>query len=103
MSRAFISRIDALIEKRFAALESNATDEAKQLMRDLNGKIAIANAKVAYQSYKKICEDERFKKLVEQGAQPQRLLWASTGTKIRLFRRSLCRRTDWSRNRQYSA
>jgi len=77
----FISRIDALIEKRFATLESDADAETKKLMQDLSGKIAIANAKVAYQSYKNICENERFKKLVEQGAQPQRLLWASTGTK----------------------
>ena len=45
------------------------------------GKIAIANAKLAYQRYKKYFESERFAKLADKGARVQRPLWASTSTK----------------------
>jgi transaldolase len=48
---------------------------------DLQGKIAIANAKLAYQRYKRIYGGERFQALCAAGARPQRLLWASTGAK----------------------
>src|SRR5262249_25070194 len=47
----------------------------------VKGKVAIANARLAYQLYKKIYSDERWQRLAQQGAQTQRLLWASTGTK----------------------
>lgn len=48
---------------------------------ELKGKIAIASAKIAYQIYLEIISGDRFKKLEAKGAQRQRLLWASTGTK----------------------
>ena len=48
---------------------------------ELQGKIAIANAKLAYQRYKDIFTGARFAKLREAGALAQRLLWASTSTK----------------------
>jgi transaldolase len=70
----FVSRIDALIdpllEKQGGALAEKA-----------HGQIAVASAKTAYQIYKEIFGNDRFKKLTTQGARAQRLLWASTGTK----------------------
>ncbi len=74
----FISRIDALVDSMLAKLEKPA-DPA--LVKSLEGKVAIANAKMAYQIYKKLFSGERWEKLKARGAQPQRLLWASTSTK----------------------
>jgi transaldolase/glucose-6-phosphate isomerase len=46
----------------------------------LRGKIAVANAKLAYQLYKRIFSGPRWEALAKRGARPQRLLWASTST-----------------------
>jgi len=51
------------------------------VLRGLLGKVAIANAKLAYQHYKTAFSTPRWETLTECGAQSQRLLWASTGTK----------------------
>ena len=53
----------------------------KERLSALKGKVAIANAKLAYQHYKRLFAGARWEKLAAKGAQPQRLLWASTGTK----------------------
>ena len=53
----------------------------KERLAALKGKVAIANAKLAYQEYKKLFSGSRWDKLAAKGAKPQRLLWASTGTK----------------------
>lgn len=78
----FVSRIDssvdAQLEKMLAAAD-NLTE--RFLLRGLLGKVAVANAKLAYQHYKELLASPRWKALVEKGARPQRLLWASTGTK----------------------
>jgi len=78
----FVSRIDTLVDealdKRIAATSDPA---AKQRFATLKGKIAIANAKLAYQLYHRLFGDERWQRLAQKGAQTQRLLWASTGTK----------------------
>ncbi|MGA9377670.1 MAG: transaldolase [Phormidium sp.] len=79
----FLSRIDSNIDSRIdnklkAGVES-INVEAK--LRDVKGKVAIANAKIAYQKYKEIIESDRWKALAEKGAKVQRLLWASTSTK----------------------
>jgi transaldolase len=74
------SKIDDILEARLQALGDSDPALAKRL-RTLGGKVAIANAKVAYQEYLKIIRTDRWKALSEQGAQVQRLLWASTGTK----------------------
>jgi transaldolase/transaldolase/glucose-6-phosphate isomerase len=76
----FLSRIDSMIdplleEKIKAGKEKNAV--ASKLL----GKAAIASARAAYQIYKDIFGSKRFKVLEAKGAKPQRLLWASTGTK----------------------
>ncbi|MBN8561500.1 MAG: transaldolase [Leptolyngbya sp. UWPOB_LEPTO1] len=73
------SSIDAQIDEKLAKGVDTAEQEAK--LRAVKGKIAIANAKIAYQEYKTIINDPRWLALKEKGANVQRLLWASTGTK----------------------
>jgi len=70
----FVSRVDSEVDK---ALDTNGSDAALAL----KGKIAIANAKVAYGHFVNLFGSPQFAKLRDQGARPQRLLWASTGTK----------------------
>jgi transaldolase len=74
----FVSRIDTLITERLKI----ATDPQQQnLLASLSGQIAIANAKLAYEYYQGLYLSERWQRLAAHGAQSQRLLWASTGTK----------------------
>jgi transaldolase len=70
----FVSRVDTEADKR---LEAIGTDEALAL----RGKLAIANAKLAYKNYKRIFSGERWERLAASGASKQRCLWASTSTK----------------------
>ncbi len=78
----FLSRIDINIDAKLDLLIKNLTDPAKiEKISALKGKIAIANAKIAYQEYKKIIVTDRWQQLEVKGARVQRLLWASTGTK----------------------
>jgi transaldolase len=76
----FLSRIDTNIDAKLDKLIAADPTKADQL-KALKGKIAIANAKVAYQEYKKIIATDRWQQLAAKGARVQRLLWASTGTK----------------------
>jgi transaldolase len=68
--------LDPLLEKRISqgGREAGVAEQAR-------GQVAIASAKMAYQIYKGIFGSAAFKQLAEKGARPQRLLWASTGTK----------------------
>ena len=78
----FISRIDTAIDTLTATrLRTGANANEISLLRDLSGKVAIANAKLTYQRFKELCSGRRWEALADQGAQTQRLLWASTGTK----------------------
>ncbi|HAJ60413.1 MAG TPA: transaldolase [Cyanobacteria bacterium UBA8543] len=79
----FLSRIDTNIDGRIDKKLAAGSDriEKKAKLEAVKGKVAIANAKVAYQKYKEIIESDRWKALAEKGAKVQRLLWASTGTK----------------------
>lgn len=78
----FLSRIDSKVDDLIDAKIKGATDEGvKAKLEGLKGKVAIANAKVAYQEYKKIIQGDRWKALSAKGANVQRLLWASTSTK----------------------
>ncbi|MEM7154786.1 MAG: bifunctional transaldolase/phosoglucose isomerase [Myxococcota bacterium] len=78
----FVSRIDSEVDGRLNALRAATDDEAAHRRIDgLLGVAAVANAKLAYAIYQEISTSERWKALVDKGAQPQRLLWASTGTK----------------------
>ncbi|MGP8120293.1 MAG: bifunctional transaldolase/phosoglucose isomerase [Xanthobacteraceae bacterium] len=81
----FVSRIDTAVDKMID--DAIAGDAAKQAaLEPLKGKIAIANAKLAYQHYKTVSASERWQKLAARGARVQRLLWASTGTKNKAYR-----------------
>ena len=86
----FVSRIDAVADKELdrKIAEANDPDE-KAALEALKGKIAIANAKLAYRRYKRIFGNGRFAPLKEKGAHEQRLLWASTGTKNKAYRDTL--------------
>jgi 6-phosphogluconate dehydrogenase len=78
----FVSRIDVAVDSQLEKLiATSSNDEERRHLESLLGKAAIANAKLAYQKYKPIFGSERFARLKAQGAQVQRQLWASTGTK----------------------
>ena len=70
--------MDKLIDE--CLRQTNDADKRAELT-GLRGKIAIANAKLAYQRYKRLFAGARWEKLWAEGARVQRLLWASTGTK----------------------
>ena len=78
----FVSRVDSAVD---AVLEKRPEPEAKALL----GKAAVANAKLAYQQGKKVFGSARFAALAAKGARPQRLLWASTGTKNPAYKDTL--------------
>jgi transaldolase len=80
----FLSRIDTKVDNALdARLKEIGTESLNEEARlqQIKGKIAIANAKVAYQKFKDMIASDRWKTLAEKGANVQRLLWASTGTK----------------------
>ena len=78
----FVSRIDTLADKQLDEKIAKANDPTeKARLAALKGKVAIANAKLAYQEYKQLFAGAPWDKLAAKGARPQRLLWASTGTK----------------------
>jgi transaldolase/glucose-6-phosphate isomerase len=78
----FISRIDSAVDALASARLKVAKDPAEQaLLRSILGQIAIANAKLTYQRYTNIFRGESWEELAKRGAQTQRVLWASTGTK----------------------
>jgi len=71
----FVSRMDVKVDPTLKQLGET----------DLLGKVAIANAKLAYQRFQSKFSGERWEKLAEAGARPQRVLWASTSTKDPAF------------------
>jgi transaldolase/glucose-6-phosphate isomerase len=78
----FLSRIDVLVDPLLEKIiqkdgDKETNDQAKMML----GNVAVSSAKIAYMLYNDLFQTERFKKLEESGAQPQRLLWASTSTK----------------------
>ena len=78
----FVSRIDTLADQELEAKFQGAkTDEDKTKISGLFGKVAIANAKLAYEKFKEIFSTSRFRELAQKGARVQRMLWASTSTK----------------------
>ena len=83
----FVSRIDTAVDSLLTEkLKASTKPDERVALRSLLGKVAIANAKQAYQKYLRICRDGRWRELSGRGAQPQRLLWASTGTKNPCYR-----------------
>jgi transaldolase/glucose-6-phosphate isomerase len=76
----FVSRIDTKIDDAIDA-RLKAGDAEAEALKDVRGKVAIANAKLAYAWYQDFIASDRWQALAAKGAMPQRLLWASTGTK----------------------
>ena len=78
----FVSRIDTAVDNAIAERLKDAPDPAAQAkLSSLLGKVATASAKNTYQKYLEILRGKRWQDLSRNGAQTQRLLWASTGTK----------------------
>ena len=77
----FLSRIDVMIDQRLEVKMESASEDDQAKLEAIKGKVAIANAKIAYQKYKEIFNGDRWDALLAKGAKVQRLLWASTGTK----------------------
>lgn len=83
----FVSRIDSTIDAQIAGRLKTETDPAKRArLSGLVGKVAIANARLAYHRFSELFAGEVWDALVKKGAQPQRLLWASTSTKNPSYR-----------------
>jgi transaldolase/glucose-6-phosphate isomerase len=81
----FVSRIDTKTDAAIEEKLKTADPKSRPKLEDLRGKIAIANAKLAYQYYKQAFCGPRWDRLVALGARPQRLLWASTSTKNKTY------------------
>lgn len=76
----FLSRIDVLIDPLLEQIARESGPKAETAAR-IQGKVAIACARTAYQVYRQLFAGERFRGLAGRGARTQRLLWASTSTK----------------------
>ncbi len=81
----FVSRVDVLVDQLLENRAKAAGTNAQQL-KDLEGKTAIANARLAYQEFKQMFGGPRFAALQKRGARVQRPLWASTSTKNPAYR-----------------
>jgi len=81
----FVSRIDSKIDEQIEAMFDAATESGRAALQRARGRIAIANTKLAYQRYKQMFSGPRWTQLARRGASPQRLLWASTGTKNKAY------------------
>ena len=78
----FVSRIDSEVEKRVGKARAQGADERHARLFDgVLGRVAIANAKLAYRRYQSLFSGPRWQALAGKGAHSQRVLWASTGTK----------------------
>ncbi len=83
----FLSRIDVLIDQKLhQEIIPSLTGSKKILAENLLGEAAIASSKLTYRNYKEIFGGKRWEKLMKKGARTQRLLWASTGNKIKGYR-----------------
>ena len=76
----FVSRIDTLIDPLLEKIIKQGGDRAN-LARQVHGQVAVASAQMVYQMYKEIFSTDYFKRLAQEGARVQRVLWASTSTK----------------------
>ncbi len=83
----FVSRVDTAVDRQLEARLQQATGPAERAhIQSLFGQAAVANAKVAYQRFKRIFSEEPFPSLERRGAGVQRPLWASTSTKNPAYR-----------------
>ena len=83
----FVSRVDTLVDKLLEdKVKATSNTSEQQHLKSLEGKAAIANARLVYQDFKKIFNTPRFAALKQAGAYVQRPLWASTSTKNPAYR-----------------
>ncbi|QBQ55695.1 transketolase [Nitrosococcus wardiae] len=83
----FLSRIDVLVDQLLShRIPLPGRSHLEPHPEDLQGKVAIANAKLAYQHFKQILQSDCWQALEAKGAQMQRMLWASTNTKNPAYR-----------------
>jgi len=82
----FVSRVDTEVDKRIDARAGSLTGPDAERLRALRGRIAIANAKVAYALFQERFSGARWQALAASGARVQRPLWASTSTKNPAYR-----------------
>ena len=83
----FVSRVDVLIDKLLEdKIKATSEGAAQQQLKALEGKAAIANARLAYQEFNRLFSGPRFAALKQRGARVQRPLWASTSTKNPAYR-----------------
>ncbi len=82
----FVSRVDTEVDKRLDARIATASPADAERLRALRGRIAIANAKLAYAQFQQRFSGQRWKALATKGARVQRPLWASTSTKNPAYR-----------------
>jgi transaldolase/glucose-6-phosphate isomerase len=81
----FVSRVDSAVDKQLATKIGESGPDQQAQLRQLTGKAAIANAKLAYAAFRKKFGAERFAALARKGGRLQRPLWASTSTKNPAF------------------
>jgi transaldolase/glucose-6-phosphate isomerase len=78
----FVSRIDTLVDSVIdRRLRQARSESEKAMLKSIRGRVAVANAKLAYQRHRQMFGGDRWNRLRERGARVQRLLWASTSTK----------------------
>ncbi len=83
----FVSRIDTVVDQRISERLGNLpSGRSPQTLASLQGKAAIASARIAYRRYREIYCARRWQRLARAGAQTQRLLWASTSTRNPAYR-----------------
>lgn len=80
----FVSRVDTLADKKIDEKLAAGGDQTMGLEK-LKGKVAVANAQLAYEKFEELFNSDRFKALADAGARVQRPLWASTGTKNKAY------------------
>lgn len=83
----FVSRVDTLVDRLLEdKIKATSDSTERQKLKSLEGKAAIANARLVYQEFKHIFSTPRFESLRHSGAHVQRPLWASTSTKNPAYR-----------------
>jgi transaldolase len=83
----FVSRVDTMVDEMITKVLATVTHPSTRAsLMSLQGKVGIANAKLAYQHYLRVGRSTAWQALAVKGAYPQRLLWASTSTKNPRYR-----------------
>jgi transaldolase len=82
----FVSRVDSKVDAAIDEAMKTASPEKRAELERFQGKAAVANARLAYASFRETFSSPRFRPLAAKGAHVQRPLWASTSTKNKAYR-----------------